>query len=48
MGGVVGGPSFSGKVGIFTQQKELEEKMQIFKKPVKSGLIQSNQLSRKT
>lgn len=45
VGGVVDGPLRSGKVGTLIEQRE---KMQIFEKPVKGGLIQSNQLNRKT
>lgn len=40
-------PSFR-EGGDFHRAKELREKMQIFEKPVKGGLIQSNQLNRKT
>lgn len=40
-------PSFR-EGGDFHRVKELREKMQIFEKPLKGGLIQSNQLNRKT
>lgn len=47
-GGAVDGPSPSEKVGTFIEQRSFREKMQIFEKPLKGGLIQSNQLDRKT
>ena len=35
-------------MGTFIEQRSFREKMQIFEKPLKGGLIQSNQLNRKT